>query len=223
MTGSYRLASDTMKRGSILIILLFLLGALAACGDDDDEDATPTTRSEQTDENDSGDEDDSEEASGDPEEWVRSLCTEITDWQGDLEGLAGNLESGLGDVSDLSVARDQLVQFVGSAVTATDEMLNGVEGLGAPDVEDGEEIANEIQSGLADLRQVFIDGQERAADLPVDNPAAFASEAEALGTDISEAGDEIAANFEALDNELRSEELDRAFDDEPACAAINTP
>jgi hypothetical protein len=112
--------------------------------------------------------------------------------------------------------KEVLTTFMDNMISDTDELINEVEEAGVPDVEDGEQIADEMQSALEQVKSLLEDARSQIADLPTDDPQAFAEGTAEIGTTLSESGQEIQTGFE----ELRTDELREASEDIEACQEI---
>jgi hypothetical protein len=159
-----------------------------------------------------------EEASGaDPEQYAADVCGAISDWQRELQTSATTMQSKLGAGSSPADVKTELVAFMEGATKSTDDMLAKVKEAGPPAVEDGEALQRDLEQGLGDAQKAFAQARDRAKELPTDDRAAFQREATALGTTLNQEGSRIGQTFNGLSTKYESEELDRAFDNEPSC------
>lgn len=191
--------SMTPVRGRTLGgLALAAVAALAiGCGDDDD---------------DSGDS--GETATADS--YVSAVCTAFSD-------LGQVLTEGQAELAQLSTAspeegKDALVGFIGDAVGAVESARGEIEGAGVPDVEGGDEVASTLNTALTDLQTTFEEAQASAEDLTVDSPQAFASEAQEIGTAVTEATGEIGAGLQEIGT---NEELETAAAEAEACQSVS--
>jgi hypothetical protein len=161
-----------------------------------------------------------EAASGaSPQEWSADVCGALQSWRSDLETKTNDLQSTAAGATSVAEGRDLIVDFLDETITRTDQMLNEVEAAGSPDVDDGETIARDFRTQLAKIKPIFEDAREKAADLP-DDPQGFAEGAQEIGTAMSTAGEQVGAEFESSDK-FDSPELEKAFNDEPACQQLD--
>jgi hypothetical protein len=161
-----------------------------------------------------------EAASGaSPEEWSADVCGALESWQSDLETRSNELRDAASGATSVDEGRDLIVDFLDETIARTDQMLNEVEAAGTPAVEDGETIARDFRAQLAKIKPIFEDAREKAAALP-DDPQAFAEGAQEIGTAMSTAGDQVGAEFES--EKFDSADLDKAFNDEPACQQLKS-
>lgn len=157
-------------------------------------------------------------ASGvEPEQYAADVCGAISSWQQELQTSVSTMTSRLGAGSTPAQIKTQLIAFMERATKSTDDMLAKVEDAGPPAVENGEALQRDLEQGLGDAQKAFADARERAKDLPTGDRAAFQREAQALGTTLNAQGSQIGQTFNGLGEKYDSNQLDRAFEDEPAC------
>jgi hypothetical protein len=163
----------------------------------------------------------SESASGaSPEEWSADVCGALSDWVADLNQRADEMQQATADSGSIPDARDRIVEFLDTTVTRTDAMLQTVEDAGAPAVDDGEAIARDLREELAKIKPVFEDARESAEALP-DDPEAFVDAAQDLGSALAAGGGEVGGRLEATQEKYDSPELEKAFNEEPACQTLD--
>ena len=106
--------------------------------------------------------------------------------------------------------------FLEDALADTQDWLSAVEDAGVPDVEGGEEYANQVQNAAQEANDVLEETATSVDELPTDDPQAFAREAGTVGDSAREAlgkvGDAIT--------EPESDELKTAFEDAQECKEI---
>lgn len=184
---------------------LFVVAALAsvaliagACGGDDDGGG------------DSGGGGDS----ADPSSYASSICTAVGDW-------VTAIQEGAGDIGTSTDAKDGvevLQSFLEQAVADTETLISEVEDAGAPDVDGGEEFADQLKGAFEKAQTILEDARDQAADLPTDDPAAFTQAATDLGTSVQEALSTVGTELQ----EPTDEELSTAFQEEEACQSVGT-
>jgi len=158
-----------------------------------------------------------------PEVWVRSVCTTLSDWNGQLQSRTGNLQTEIqglprGDFEGLQAV---MVTYVDAVIEDTEQAVTNLEEAGVPDVEDGEEASELIVGGIREARTIFVDAREDIGALNPGRPRQFATALQEIGAQVQEGGERVQAGFEAADERgLGGEELDAAFNEEPACSAL---
>jgi hypothetical protein len=148
-------------------------------------------------------------------EYATGVCTAISGWVDDIQGLNQDLQANL-DPTSMDSLKDAMVGFLEDVTTATDSVISDVEAVGIPDVEDGQAAADAVLSALRDSRAVFADAHDRVEGLSTDDPAAFAEELETLGTDIGSSMSGIGGELD----QFASPELDEVSQDIPECQEV---
>lgn len=164
------------------------------------------------------------EAEGrDPATWTSSFCTSMSAWVQGIQGSAEGLEGDFDELTpgDFEGLKDLMVGFVDEAVRRTDELIEQVEGLGAPAVEEGGEVVATVVGALREIGGVFAEARDVVGDLPVDDPEVFFTGLQEVGSAIQR-GTESATGVldEAERSGLGGEELSEAFENAPACRGL---
>lgn len=211
----------------LLMVLAVLVGG-AACGGDDGK---KETSSESTlfdiggdDKSDDTSSKDRKGAAGDadPEEWATAVCGAMTGWLHQIQDLGTQLGTDVGQASGPEEAKGLLVTFLGDAVTATDDLIGEIKDADAPDVKDGEAVAAALKVGLNRARTIFDDARQQAEQIPTDDPDAFQAAVTEIQSSIEEGSTELGDTFDRLSKEFDVPELDRAFNELPACKELET-
>jgi len=172
---------------------------LAACGGDDGGDTAP------------------EEAPAadtvSVDDYASDVCSALSTWVTDIQDRAANITQGI-NPGDAKAGKERLQEFIGETVTGTDELIASVEEAGIPDTEGGEEAAQQIQSGLGQVRTILEGAQGQIDELPTNDPQAFGKGAQEIGTSLQEATGEAASSIDAAN----SEELTEAFGNNEECS-----
>lgn len=159
----------------------------------------------------------------DAEVWVRSVCTTLSDWNGQLQSRTGDLQTEIQGLPQGAFQRlqDLMLTYVDGVIEDTEQAVSNLEEAGAPDVEDGREASELIVAGIREARMIFVEAREDIAALDPGRPRQFATALEQIGARVQEGGERVQAGFEAADERgLGGRELDEAFAEEPACAAL---
>ncbi len=147
-------------------------------------------------------------------EWADIFCSATVAWTDELRRIAGTLT----DLTTISSAKIETASE--EAREATDEYLDEVRGLGAPDTESGEEIKTSLDR-LADE----VDGEMDEIEDAVDDIQGL--------TGLVTAGREVSASvaamfvslqrvFETIESSDPSGELKTAFEESDACDEISS-
>ena len=179
---------------------------LAACSSDADEGGDggePTTSAAA--------------APADAETYADTVCGALGDWMASIEEGNAALQSSLENESDLENVKQGLLDFLDDTIGNTDEMLSTISDGGAPDVDDGERIHDEIVSLLGQARAAFQQARDTVDGLDASDP-------QALGTGLQELGTSLQSAFDDVQNPLEnteSAELEEAFEANEACSALD--
>jgi phage-related protein len=98
-------------------------------------------------------------------------------------------------------------------------MIDGVRGVGTPDVANGDTLSSTLVSGLDQAESTFQQARSKVDSLPTSSRSVFSHAAAALGSSVNGQASAIGRVFSGL----RSPELDRAFNEAPACQSSATP
>lgn len=144
-------------------------------------------------------------------DWANDLCAAITEWTESVQTTSDSLKSG--NLSESSL-KDAAEDFQ----SATEEFVDDVRGLGAPDTEAGEEAKEEIDK-LADS----VD--ENAAEIEDaigGDGGSLAETVSAVTQALSAMGQQLAATFTALEQVDAGSELEDAFSDAESCDELQS-
>jgi hypothetical protein len=142
----------------------------------------------------------------DTEAWATSVCTEMNTWVGDVEDAVDSL-SGEG----LQIDRDDVEAAVTQAKDATDELVDGLQGLGPPETDAGQQAKSELDELGTQLQQQM-DQVEQSVEGDT-RPLALAQTA---GTAIATAASEVQSTFDSIQS-LEGGELRDAFESADSC------
>jgi len=183
-----------MNRPMLIAVLAAAL-AIGACGDDDDGG-------------------DGESVSAD--DYASAICSSTQDWVDGLQGRATDLQGSLGSDVSPEQGKDALAGFLDDVISDTDDWIAAVNDAGVPDVEGGEQAADDLLTAAEDAKVVLEDTRSRVDDLPTASDADFAREASEVGSATQESlgtiGDAIS--------EPESDELRTALEESPACTEL---
>jgi HPt (histidine-containing phosphotransfer) domain-containing protein len=159
-----------------------------------------------------------------PKQWASDVCGALGTWLSDLQSRETQIESDLenADSSDLGSIKRILVDFLDDAVTETDEMIDDVEAAGTPDVDRGDELQQDFVNGISKARTAFQDAKTTAEDLSTDDQQAFTEGAQKIEDQLDAESEAIEDTFNRLDEKYDVPDLDKAFDEEPACEDVSS-
>ena len=148
------------------------------------------------------------------DEWAEEFCTIVQDWGDELERIGDEL----GDVSSLS--SDSLEEAAGDADAATEDFVESVRDLGAPDTPSGDAVDQELDE-LADTVEAEREEIRTAVD-DADGLGGAADVVGTIGTSISAMGTALQGTLEALDGADAGGELQTALEDAEACDELTS-
>jgi hypothetical protein len=153
----------------------------------------------------------------DADAYADRVCGALTDWMSAIEEGNTTLQSSLENETDLEQVKQRLLEFLDSTIASTDDMLGTIEGAGAPDVDNGEQIHDELQNLLGQARTAFQDARETVDGLDASDPQALGTGLQELGTSLQTAFDDVQNPLENTD----STELDEAFAANETCTSLD--
>lgn len=152
-----------------------------------------------------------------PDAYMEGLCAAIVSYQGDLEAESTSLQDEFsGGTPTPEETKDVLVSFLGTMSDRTQQLIDDVEALGTPDVENGEQVKTAFVGAFQRVVDLFDSAKSDVEKLSTDDPAALAEGFATAATKLQEAGADIGASF----NDLSSEELDAAAQEAASCAGV---
>jgi hypothetical protein len=156
-------------------------------------------------------------ATADADGYAAAVCGALTDWMTAIEDGNTELQSSLENETDLEAVKQRLLEFLDDTIASTDEMLGSIEDAGAPDVDNGEEIHQQLLELLGRASTAFQDARDTVDGLDASDP-------QALGTGLQELGTSLQAAFADVENPLEntdSTELDEAFQANEDCTSLD--
>ena len=145
--------------------------------------------------------------------YATDVCAALAAWVKDIQDRASTITEGI-NPGDAAAGKERLAEFIGETVTGTDNLISEVEAAGVPDTDGGEEAADQIVSGLEQVRDILVDAQEQIDQLPTNDPQAFGTGAQEIATSLQEATGEAADTIDSAN----SEELSTAMAENEDCA-----
>jgi ABC-type transporter Mla subunit MlaD len=167
----------------------------AGCGGDDESSAGSTTGSA-------------------PAEWADGFCTAVSAWTDELQTIGSSID----DPSSLN--EDALRQAADDLGAATDNFVEDVRGLGAPDTESGQAVQDSLDT-LADT----LDTEKADIETAVDDASGItglATAISAIGTSLTAMGTAFQNTLQAIEDADASGELETALKDSSACDTITS-
>jgi hypothetical protein len=144
--------------------------------------------------------------------WASGFCTAVVDWTDSLQEVTSQFT----DPSELSV--DAFRSAADDAKDATEQLVDDLRALGAPETESGVEIQSSVDLLSSTLEtetaeiETAVDGIEGFADLSTAIPTVTAS--------LSAMGTAFANALQSIESADVGGELESALEDSPECAGI---
>jgi hypothetical protein len=187
-----------------LAAVLLLVALAGACGGSDSS-TTPTSG-----ETSGGS---VPEGSSSAEEYATGTCTAISGWIDAITARASDLS----DVPpDATAGQEVMLDFLDGVLDDTDSMISEVEGLGVPDVDEGEAASTALLSALNQVRDLYQGLRDSVADLDTSDPTAFGAALTELSTGLDSGSGDVGSALE----QFQGGDLAATFQATPACAAL---
>ena len=172
------------------LIVLALAGVAAGCGGSSDDEADPTAA------------------------WASGFCSALTTWKDDLQSITQQFT----DTSNLS--QDGLESAAEDARTSTQQLIDSLKDLGAPETDSGEEVKSSLDTLSTTLDTETAQIQETAQGVTgiTDVPSAITT----ISASLSTLGTAFSNTLQTIENADTKGELKSALDDSPDCADISS-
>jgi len=198
-----------MRRWIVRSLILALpLTALVACGGDSGGDSAGGGAG--------GDGGGSSETTS-PAEYVQGLCTAIASYQTDLEeqNTAFQQEFSSGTPTP-EETKNTLVGFLDEIKGRTEQLIDEVEALGTPDVDNGDNVRTAMVGAFQKVVDLFDEAKADIEGLSAEDPAALVEGFTQVGTKLQEAGNDIQNSL----TDFESPELSDAAAEADACKGV---
>ncbi|MDQ3210957.1 MAG: hypothetical protein M3Q20_07190 [Actinomycetota bacterium] len=194
-----------MRRWIVRALVFALpLTALAACGSDDPAGGGTDVTTAPA------------EATA-PADFMEGLCAAIVSFQSDLETENASFQEGLsGGAPTPEETKTALGSFLGTAAARTEQLLDEVNELGTPDVDNGDDVRSALTTAFEQVVTLFNEAKTDIEGLSVDDPAALTEGFAAAGTNLQEAATGIGTSLE----DLSSPDLEEAAAAAPSCKGV---
>ena len=95
------------------------------------------------------------------QEYVRSVCTGIGDFQTTITDSQAAVESQLEDLTDIPSAKDAFLTFMGDFVGAVDQLRTDLKAAGTPQIENGGKLAAVLRTGVGQMHTLVQGAEDR--------------------------------------------------------------
>jgi hypothetical protein len=142
-------------------------------------------------------------------DWANGLCSAITQWTESVQETSASLQGG-------NLSEDSLKDAADDFKSATQEFVDEVRGLGAPDTEAGDEAKEQLDE-LADS----VDENIKELEDAVEGDSGLAATVSAVTGALAAMGQQLAAAFSSLEQLDAGGELEDAFRDAESCDELS--
>jgi hypothetical protein len=153
-------------------------------------------------------------------EYVKSICTAISDFQVTIGDAQASVESQVAELSDVPSAKSAYVSFMEEFVTAVDQLRTDLKAAGTPQIENGGKLAGVLRSGIARMHAIAEGARDDASDPPTRSPAVFTKALTKISTSMDKASEQLGKSISKAAEKYDTGEFDEASENEPACAVI---
>jgi hypothetical protein len=143
-------------------------------------------------------------------EWADSFCSAVTAWTSELEQIGQTVSS--------SLTAESLEEAADDVSTATDDFVEEVRGLGAPETESGEAIEDAVQefTDAAESEK----GEVEDAIEDVTDASDVAGALAVVGSSLQTMATALQTMFESFEDADVGGDLETAFEETPSCESI---
>jgi hypothetical protein len=152
-----------------------------------------------------------------PADYVAGLCAAVVSFQTDLEAENASLQESIsGDEPDPADLKAALESFLAALSDRSQRLVDEVDALGTPDVDNGEDVRSALTSAIEQVVTLFDEARSDIAALATDDLAALEEGFIAAGAKLQEAAVGISGSLDGLS----SPELKEAAADAPSCDEV---
>ncbi len=197
-----------MRKSLSILVAAATLSFLGACGtsggnDDASSDGSTTTAAPAEDTTTTTEPD----AEGvDVAEWAGSFCGSFGTWLDEIKDASERVADDVtpGDIGSAKIA---IAALFGTASSATQTLIDEIADVGAPDIDDGDQLVEDLIEKFEAFDAAALSAQSDTEALADDDIATFQAEADALTTQFQDEVDKVADSFEEIDTKYPSPEL----------------
>ncbi len=155
------------------------------------------------------------DGSGDvaPKRWAQSVCTALTPWRAEIADLTTKAQQQLQAAKTATQTKNNIVDLLSGAETASEKARLGISGAGVPDVSGGDKVAQQFTASLSKARDAYGNAKRSVQALPT-------GDAKAFYTSVGSAFAVLKEEYEqsAIDpKHVGQKDLQKAFNEVPEC------
>lgn len=190
--------------------LLTVLGACGTSGGDEDADATTTEATDATEPTE--EETTTTEAAVEAvavEEWAEGFCDAFSTWLDEIQTASSEVGSQV-TAGDVESAQTAVAGLFGTASEVTETLISDLESLGAPDIDDGDALVDDLTEKFQGFVDAADTAQAETEALDLD-PSTFEADADALIARFQDEVSKVGDSFAEIDVDYPSPELNAAI------------
>ena len=181
-------------RTAVIACIAALALAAAGCGGSDNESTSGSTETTAT------------------SEWADGFCTAVTTWKDELKSVTDRF------TSLSSFSEENLQTAADDAKNATDELVQSLRGLGAPDTESGQEVKDSIDA-LATTLESELDSIQKTVE-ETSGVTELPTAAKDVSASLSAMSTALSSTLSTIESADAQGELKDALDASPACSDL---
>ncbi|WP_203336573.1 hypothetical protein [Nocardioides limicola] len=147
----------------------------------------------------------------DPVAWADKVCSALED---PIEALMAEPEI---DPSDLEATQAGLVDYLDNAATSIGDIKDAFGDAGAPPVEGGDDLADEISTALSSAQTAIGEARDKVAEADASDPMAFSAALSGMSGELAS----LTSAMEAVGSLDSNPELQSAAEQAKSCQFLN--
>ncbi len=153
-----------------------------------------------------------------PSAYVKSICTAITSWRGQVENATSQFESTFPRSASLTEAKQRLSAFIAALLRAVTGGITATKAAGSPGVSGGQHVASGLVDAFENAQRSLARAASEATLIPTTGNQAFAAAEGQVRTTITATLHTMNTVSPSTNPVLR-----RDIQKQPACAALRGP
>jgi hypothetical protein len=148
-----------------------------------------------------------------PKDWAKSVCLAVKPWSTRIEASVTQARTKITAGADPVQTKTELVTLFRDAEKASADAIAKVQKAGVPDADNGAKVAAQFGEALDAAKANFGRAASRVEALPTADRTAFFNGVVTVGDQLSKDNNASSAKL----SDVRSKDLEKAFDDVPEC------
>jgi hypothetical protein len=156
-------------------------------------------------------------------QWMTKFCTIYGDWIQTIQQASQELQSlsSTADGTDLTAAKNSLVEKLSQSIDATDTAVSDLEAAGVPDAQNGKKIDTMILTAVQRAKSVFQDAESSAESISITDAATFVTDTKKLNGDLSTGLNDAFSGLSKINKLDKSGTFKKLSNKNKACKALN--